>query len=158
MKKYRQAASSYHTALDELNKLTKIKANHQILSERTTHFLYKLKMKSAMCSYYQGRTEESEAIFNELNQYYKKFDPHNLKVQAKSIKCNFYTAKLIIAQKERDGPNCKIDYQKALKHLTFCCCEEIDPELHELYNGNSLFEAFKIFIKNKDIYNSFEYL
>jgi|TARA_B110001450_G_scaffold256877_1_gene289233 hypothetical protein len=42
--------------------------------------------------------------------------------------------------------------------LSLCNGEEIDPELHELYCGNSLFEIFKIFIKQKDIYNAHEYI
>lgn len=47
---------------------------------------------------------------------------------------------------------------QALHKLTYCANEEIDPELHELYNGNALFEIFKMFIKQKDIYNAHEYL
>jgi hypothetical protein len=46
----------------------------------------------------------------------------------------------------------------ALKSLTFCTNEEIDPELHELYSGNAHFEIFKMFIKQKDILNAHDYL
>lgn len=46
----------------------------------------------------------------------------------------------------------------ALKHLSFCNNDDIDPELHELYCGNSLFEIFKIFLKQKDIYSAHEYI
>ena len=35
---------------------------------------------------------------------------------------------------------------------------EIDPEIHEVYSGNAHFEIFKIFVKNKDFPNAYEYL
>lgn len=77
-------------------------------------------------------------------------------MQAKSIKCNFYLAKSILALSSKEGET--INTMQALHKLTYCANEEIDPELHELYNGNALFEIFKMFIKQKDIYNAHEYL
>jgi len=76
-------------------------------------------------------------------------------VQQKCIKANFYSAKAIIAQKEKGQG---VDYLHSITKLTYCTNEEIDPELHELYSGNSYFEIFKIFIKQGDIYSAHEYL
>lgn len=63
----------------------------------------------------------------------------------------------MLSANERDTTN-NVEYLQALTKLTYCTNEEIDPELHELYSGNAHFEVFKIFIKQKDIYNAHEYL
>lgn len=42
--------------------------------------------------------------------------------------------------------------------MSFCCKEEFDPELHELYTGNATFEISKIFFKQKDILNAHEFI
>lgn len=109
-----------------------------------------------MCSYYLGQVLKAMNIFQDSMQYYHKFDPHNVKVQQRDIKCHFYFAKALMAlhEKGQSGTN----YLQALSKLTYCTNEEIDPELHELYSGNAMFEIFKIFIKQKDFFAAHEYL
>jgi hypothetical protein len=41
----------------------------------------------------------------------------------------------------------KGDYNEALKAFNFCIKEDFDPEIHDLYSGNSHFEIAKIFMK-----------
>ena len=45
-----------------------------------------------------------------------------------------------------------------MENFSYCANDDFDPELHELYNGNALFEIYKIFIKQKDIFNAHEYI
>lgn len=127
------------------------------MQDKLVHFQCKTKMKIAMCSYYQGQVKKAMHIFEELLQYYNKFDPTDIRTQQKTIKNNFYHAKSLLALKEKDTTD-SINYMGALKSLTFCTNEEIDPELHELYSGNAHFEVFKMFIKQKDIFNAHDYL
>ena len=71
----------------------------------------KLKMKIGMCSYYQGHIKKAMSIFEDEGKYYDKFDPHDIKVQSKFIKCNFYFAKSLLAQKEKEkGAEGGVDY------------------------------------------------
>jgi len=55
-----------------------------------------------------------------------------------------------------DKEPASIDYMLAFTKLTYCTNEEIDPEQHELYSGNALFEIAKLFIKQRDIFNAHE--
>jgi tetratricopeptide (TPR) repeat protein len=159
MKRYKQASKCYNDSMTELQKILKNKSNefYKRQSEKIQHFQQKLKMKQAMCCYYQGQTKKAILNFEELVKFYHKFDPTNIKVQNKNMKCNFYFAKSMLSVNEKDQEG-KVDYLQALTKLTYCANEEIDPELHELYSGNAHFEIFKIFIKQKDIYNAHEYL
>ena len=63
------------------------------------------------------------------------------------MKCNFYFAKALMTQNDKLKGSDDNEYLQALKKLTYCTNDEIDPELHELYSGNAMFEIFKIFIK-----------
>ena len=140
MKKYKLAAKSYSEAKQALGR-----------SSTFTKFVNKIAMKQAMCSYYQGNSKNAMIQLDDIIKYYNKFDPDDVKVQAKQIKSNFYYGKILLA----DG---SLDFQKALENFSFCANDDIDPELHELYNGNALFEIYKIFIKQKDIFNAHEYI
>lgn len=99
-----------------------------------------------MCSYYLGSMKKSLHIFEDLINYYKKFDPSQIKTQQKSIKSNYYYGKAMMTLKDKDTTN-SVDHMQALSKFSFCINEEIDPELHELYSGNAMFEVFKFFIK-----------
>ena len=99
----------------------------------------------AMCSYHQGQVKKAMALFEDMLTYYHKFDPTSLKVQQKNVKCNFYYAKSLLAESGKAEGGA--DYLLAMRNLTYCTNEEIDPELHEVYSGNAFFEIFKIFIK-----------
>jgi len=49
-------------------------------------------------------------------------------------------------------------YQKSLIYFQQCCVEDIDPELHELYNGNALYEIARVFLRQKDVLNAYEFI
>ena len=51
-----------------------------------------------------------------------------------------------------------MNYGDALKYLHFCCKDEVDPEIHELYSGNAYFEISKVFLKQRDILNAYDYI
>jgi len=101
MKKYKQASKNYQESLQELSKISKGQ-KVKIIFERLQHFSNKLKMKIGMCAYYQGQVKKAINYFQEQAQYYEKFNPQNNKLQSKSIKCNFYFAKAILAIKEKE--------------------------------------------------------
>lgn len=71
-------------------------------NDKIQHFHYKLKMKVAMCCYYQGQIKKAILNFEELIKYYHKFDPTSLRVQHKSMKCNFYFAKSMLSINEKN--------------------------------------------------------
>lgn len=100
-----------------------------------------------MSLYYQGKMNNSFTLMDEIKKYFMNYDFESLKVQQKLIKCNFYMGKAILAnldnQLEKNGQS----YQEALKCFYYCTKEEFDPEIHELYSGNSFFEISKIFLK-----------
>ena len=80
-----------------------------------------------------------------------------MQVQQRIIKCNFYKAKSMIAKRDQKGCH-TIEYLKALQFLSKCCNDDVDPELHETYCGNALFEIAKIFIRQRDIVNANEFI
>ena len=62
------------------------------------------------------------------------------------IKCNYYNAKAILSLNAKNG-NGDASYQTSLMNLQYCCNDEIDPELHEIYCGNATFEIAKMFLR-----------
>mmetsp|Transcript_29801 Transcript_29801/g.45443 ORF Transcript_29801/g.45443 Transcript_29801/m.45443 type:complete len:134 (-) Transcript_29801:3602-4003(-) len=97
-------------------------------------------------------------ILEETMKFFSKFDQEQLKVQAKVIKCNYYCGKAILSVKERDSGSGDPAYQRALAFFQYCCSDAVDPELHELYCGNALFEISKMFMRQKDILNAYEFI
>jgi len=74
MKKYKLASKCYSDSLTELVKLKRSKEN-------LAQFQNKIKMKQAMCAYYQGQLKKAISIFEDQSKFYSKFNPNNMKVQ-----------------------------------------------------------------------------
>jgi hypothetical protein len=63
------------------------------------------------------------------------------------MKCNYYSAKALLSIKDKHSQDGDPSYYKSLVNLLYCCSDEIDPKLHELYSGNAFFEIAKIFLR-----------
>lgn len=77
------------------------------------------------------------------------------------MKSHYYLGKATLALMgqelvRQDAP--QATYADALKYLNYCTRDEIDPEVHELYSGNAFFEIAKVFLKQRDILNAYDYI
>ena len=118
----------------------------------------RLQLKIAMSLYYLGDMGKSANFLRQLTQFYKRFEFKDMRVQQKLIKLNFYAAKSIISEMGSETKHKNANYGEALKFLNYNIREDFDPELHELYSGNSFFEMAKIFLKQRDLINAYDYI
>lgn len=158
MKKYKLANQCYEESAAEIHKIKVAKNSNKAFIGQTENLLNKIKLKIAMCAYYQGEMQRSTEGMQEVASYYKGFDFETLKVQQKLIKANFYLGKAILSKIGQDLRCGIMNYGDALKYLNFCCKDEVDPEVHELYSGNAYFEISKVFLKQRDILNAYDYI
>jgi len=98
MKKYKLANQCYEESVGEISKIKVTKNQNKSFSDQVGNLLHKVKLKIAMCAYYQGDMHRATAGMQDVMAYYKGFDFETLKVQQKLIKVNFYLGKAILSQ------------------------------------------------------------
>tara|TARA_B110000285_G_C15082960_1_gene594530 strand:+ start:506 stop:1087 length:582 start_codon:yes stop_codon:yes gene_type:complete len=158
MKKYKLSDRSYRESMKELEGLSGYQIEKDEAHEKVWHLQKKISLKLAMCTYYQGNMQQAVDRFQEIISCFKCYDQEDFHVQQTLMKCHFYCAKAILSIKESHRHNGDPSYQKALMNLQYCCSDEIDPELHELYSGNAFFEIAKVFLRQKDVLNAHDFI
>ena len=102
--------------------------------------------------------EKAIEIYKLIINFFKGFDPEDFRIQQTLMKSNLYCAKALLSLKDRNSEIGDPSYQNSLANLQYCCGDEIDPELHELYSGNAFFEIAKVFLRQKDILNAHDFI
>ena len=97
MKKYKLANQCYEEAVGEIANIKAAENQSKAFLDQVGNLLHKVKLKIAMCAYYQGDMHRAAAGMQEVMAYYKGFDFETLKVQQKLIKVNFYLGKAILS-------------------------------------------------------------
>lgn len=129
-----------------------------VKNAKMDYFSMKIKFKLAMSLYYQGEMDQSMKLWTPVKDYLMKLNHQDTKVQHKMIKANFYHGKATLTLMGQELHTNKADYNDALKAFNFCIREDFDPEIHDLYSGNSHFEIAKVFIKERDILNCYDFI
>ena len=93
-----------------------------------------------------------------VKEYLLRLNHAETKVQHKLIKANFYSGKAALSIIGQELRTEKHDYNDALKAFNFCIREQFDPEIHDLYSGNAHFEIAKIFLKERDVLNCYDFM
>lgn len=150
LRMYKQSLTEYEQASELLKKAVK--------SSKVDYFQMKVKFKIAMSLYYQGEMDQSIKCFKPVKEYLMKLNHQETKVQHKLIKANFYIGKATLSLMGPELRGEKYDYNEALRSLNFCIREDFDPEIHDLYSGNSHFEIAKIFLKERDVLNCYDFM
>ena len=83
MKKYKLANKCYEQSLSEIQKIKANKKCGRTVQGQAEVQTYKLKLKLAMCAYYQGEMQRSTEVMQEVANFYKGYNFETHKVQQK---------------------------------------------------------------------------